>query len=151
MLDSEIFIRDVLLKHARHPLRSGDTSNFARQGQCKNPLCGDFVAVGVELDGDKIAKIRIQPTGCGISIASASLMAELIEGRSAIEALALFRQFSESLVSKRLVEWPAELSILKPLARLRENPTKVPCALVGWFAFKDAVKSTATVRPSPQG
>ena len=148
MLDSEIVSRDVLLKHAKHPLRAGDTSNFARQGQCKNPLCGDFVAVGVELNGDKIAKIRIQPTGCGISIASASLMSELIEGRSATEALALFRQLSEALVSKRVIEWPEELSLLKPLARLRENPTKVPCALVGWFAFKDAVKSTAAATPS---
>ena len=141
MLDSEIASRDVLLKHAKHPLRSGDTSKFVRQGQCKNPLCGDFVAVGVDLSGDRIARIRIQPTGCGISIASASLMTELIEGRSETDALALFRQFNEALVSNQKIEWPEELSLLKPLARLRENPTKVPCALVGWFAFKDAVRS----------
>ena len=136
--------REILLKHAKHPLRVGDTSLFARQGQCKNPLCGDLVSVGVELDGTMISKIQIQPTGCGISIASASLMTELIEGKPVAEALTLLRSFNEALLmtndeAKRVSDWPEELKILKPLSQLRENPTKVPCALIGWFAFKDAV------------
>lgn len=131
--------RDFLLKHARHPSHSGDVGAFAHQGSCKNPLCGDAVSVGVELDGDRISHIRIQANGCGISVASASLMAERTEGLSVEDAMKDLAAFNEALTSAG--PWPERIESLKMLSRLRESPTRVPCALIGWYALKDALSN----------
>ena len=132
--------RELLLKHARHPSHAGDTRLFAHHGECKNPLCGDAVLVGLDLDRkDRISKIQIQSSGCGISIASASLMTEIVDGLSREQALRKLEVFKEALVASADSAWPADVASLAPLARLRESPTRVPCALIGWFALKDAL------------
>lgn len=129
--------QEFLLKHARHPSHTGDTRELALQGSCKNPLCGDNVEVGLDLHDGIISQIRIRASGCGISTASASLMSETVDGKPANEALATVELFNQSLLSKN--EWPDELITLKPFQRLRESPTRIPCALIGWFALKDAL------------
>ena len=138
--------RELLLQHARHPLRTGPVEAHNHRGSCKNPLCGDAVEVGLDLAGDIIKKIEIQTSGCGISIASSSLMTEMVEGQTIATALHLLKLFNEALTTPLVSatelsdHWPAELSLLRPLSRLRESPTRVPCALIGWYALKDALK-----------
>lgn len=137
--------RDFLLKHARHPSHVGDPRALTHQGACKNPLCGDAVDVGVEIEGDRIRHIAIRASGCGISTASASLMAEEVKGLKVEECLQRLAAFERALVepaSKEGSAWPQEISTLEVFSRLRESPTRVPCALIGWFAFKEAVKSS---------
>ncbi len=130
--------QEFLLKHARNPSHSGDTRSLALQGSCKNPLCGDNVEVGIDLSEGAISQIRIQASGCGISTASASLMSEIVKGKTVGEAFSALDVFNNSLLSK--TDWPDEIALLKPFQRLRESPTRIPCALIGWFALKDALE-----------
>ena len=132
--------RELLLKHARHPSHAGDPSSFTHRGTCKNPLCGDAVDVGVSVLDGRISQIQIQSSGCGISIASASLMTEMVEGQTINDTLSNLDLFNEALLASREAAWPERISALRPLSRLRESPTRVPCALIGWFALKDALK-----------
>lgn len=136
--------REILLSHAKHPLRVGElnSSEFTLIGQCKNPICGDAARVGVIEDSGLITKIRMQLSGCGISIASSSLMSEAVEGKSIREALSLFTDFNEAL-TQPLAAWPTSLQSLAALSHLKENPARIPCALIGWFAFKEAVLGSA--------
>lgn len=132
--------REFLLRHARHPSNGGDPLSLARQGSCKNPLCGDAVDVGIDIDGDLIAKIKIRANGCGISTASASLMTEFAQGKSRSEILSALHAFNTSLAdSSPSAEWPTEIAALQAFAGLRASPTRVPCALIAWYALKSAL------------
>lgn len=132
------------MKHARRPSHVGDPSIHANVGTCRNPLCGDVVEVGVSLQDGLVSGIDIRASGCAISMASASLMTEVVEGLSVSSALGALDQFNASLLAPVSAVWPEEILVLKPFARLRESPTRVPCALIGWFALKDALVGTTS-------
>ena len=137
--------REILLAHARHPKRTGELHDANGSGHCHNPMCGDKIHVAIIVDDNKIKNIRILPSGCSISIASASLMTELLEGLTIDETESIIKLVNDSFVPENRAElkdeWPVSLTILSPLKRIRENPLKVPCALISWVAVKDAVKN----------
>lgn len=142
MTESEVQDRDVLLKHAKHPQRVGDIADADGRGSCRNPLCGDHVEVAVKIDHKKnvVEDIRIRVSGCGISTASASLMSELMANQSTVKMRELLMLATRTLSSTEDTPWPMELQSLKPLQSLRRNPRKIPCALMAWYALKDALK-----------
>lgn len=98
-----------------------------------------MVDVGVTVIDGVIKSIDIRASGCGISTASASLMTEVVDGRSLEDALSSLELFNSSLLAPVSAGWPEQIALLKPFQRLRESPTRVPCALIGWFALKDAL------------
>lgn len=140
--------RELLLKHARHPRRRGELTDAHGKGQCHNPLCGDKVSVAIIVHENTIKNIRIWPSGCSISIASASLMTEIVEGLTIDETEAMIKLVNDTFVPSSQPaskdEWPELLSTLSPLKRIRENPLKIPCALISWVAVRDAVKDFKT-------
>ncbi len=133
--------REILLQHARHPKRLGELLDATGKGKCHNPLCGDKISVSIITDNNKITAIKIQPSGCSISLASASLMTELVEGKSIDEVKNIIESVNINFTPK--VEksvWPEELQLLSPLKRIRENTMKIPCVLISWIAIKDALE-----------
>ncbi len=139
--------REILLKHARHPLRTGELTDAHGNGQCHNPLCGDRVSVAIIVENNTIKNIKIRPSGCSISVAGASLMAEMVEGLTITETESMIKLVTDTLVptpADGTDEWPLQLLTLAPLKRLRENTMKIPCALISWVAVKDAVKDFKT-------
>lgn len=137
--------RDVLLRHSRHPLRHGEMIGASANGECRNPLCGDHVVVSLKLEIEKIAEVRIQVSGCAIATASASLMTEVIEGLSLADAQQRLRLALDTLSLAPSAEtenkkWPDSIALLRPFETLTKNPRKIPCALMGWFALKDALQ-----------
>ena len=143
MQSSEVDVyREILLKHARYPMRTGELSDADGTGKCHNPLCGDRISVTIIVDENTIRNIRIRPSGCSISVAGASLMAEMVEGLTIAETEAIIKLVIESLIptpQKEGDDWPEKLSILSPLKRLRENTMKLPCVLISWVAVSDAI------------
>lgn len=132
--------RNILLEHARHPKRVGEHADAHGKGHCHNPLCGDKVAVSIMNKDGILTSVKILPSGCSISTASASLMTELIEGKSLEEAQEYLKLVNEKFMPNTAKEeWPSSLSILSPLKRIRENPIKIPCVLISWMALKEAI------------
>src|ERR1700757_1750854 len=140
--------QDITLDHGRHPrnFRAIDHPTHFAHGH--NPLCGDRVTVYVTLDGDRIADVSFQGRGCAISTAAASLMTEVLRGKTINEARALFAQFHARVTGGEPAELPEPLSEeverLEPLTGVRAYPARVKCATLSWHALEAALKRGGT-------
>lgn len=130
--------QEIILEHSRKPKNSGVLEDASGKAQGNNPLCGDRVTVFVKLDGDRIADARFDARGCAISVASASMMTELLKGMTTGEAEAAFDRFQKLLTSD---EAPvlAEDDELAALMGVRDFPTRVKCATLPWHTFRAAL------------
>jgi nitrogen fixation NifU-like protein len=138
MTDLADLYQEVILDHNRRPrnFRALDAASHTQEGY--NPLCGDRLTLYVRLDGDRIADVAFQGTGCAISKASASLMTEALKGKTVDEARALFDRFHEMVTSPPDTAAP-DLGKLSVFAGVREYPTRVKCASLAWHTMKAAV------------
>lgn len=131
--------RQVILDHNRNPRNFGELAGATHVVAGVNPLCGDKMTLYVKLAGGTIEDIRFQGTGCAISVASSSLMTERVKGVPVTAALALFEKVHELLTSNHDHEPPADLDKLAALGGVREYPSRVKCASLGWHALKSAI------------
>ncbi len=86
--------QEVILEHSRHPRNFGPADDANRSARGNNPLCGDRVTIHLKLDGDVIEDARFEARGCAISLASASMMTEMVKGKTEEEVRDLFRAVS---------------------------------------------------------
>jgi nitrogen fixation NifU-like protein len=145
-MDPRELYQDIILDHGRHPRNYRALAHPSHFAHGHNPLCGDRVTVFVELDGDRIKDVSFEGRGCAISTASASLMTEVLKGKTLAEAEALFKQFHASVTGED-GSAPAgledEMERLAPLEGVRAYPARVKCATLAWHAFEAALKSGA--------
>ena len=133
--------REVILDHNRHPRNFGPLDDADRVVKGVNPLCGDKITLYLKLDGDRIADIHFEGTGCAISVASSSLMTERVKGSNIESTLDLFDQVHEMLTNSAS-EPGEEMEKLAALAGVREYPSRVKCASLAWHALKEALTGT---------
>lgn len=131
--------REVILDHNRQPRNFGELTDADRVVQGVNPLCGDQLTLYVKLDGNRVSDIRFKGSGCAISVASSSLMTERVKGGEVADALALFDRIHDMLTGD--AEPSEDLDKLVALAGVREFPSRVKCASLGWHALKSALTS----------
>ena len=130
--------QEIILEHGRKPKNTGTLENATGEAQGNNPLCGDKVTVYVKLDGDRIADARFDARGCAISVASASMMTEILKGLTTSEAESAFDRFQMRLTSKETPEL-AEDDELAALMGVRDFPTRIKCATLPWHTFRAAL------------
>lgn len=130
--------REVILDHNRSPRNFGELEDADRVVEGVNPLCGDRMTLFVNLADGRIADIKFKGTGCAISVASSSLMTERVKGASIDESMRLFDEVHEMLAGSGDTV-PEDLDKLAALAGVREFPTRVKCASLGWHALKTAL------------
>lgn len=134
--------QEVIMEHNRHPRNYGVLANANHQAAGFNPLCGDRINLKLHIDeDDKITAIMFEGNGCAISIASASLLTEMLQGKQVAEAYALFEQFHEVLTGK-IANTPS-LGKLSVLAGVRTFPARVKCATLAWHTLKAALTDEA--------
>jgi nitrogen fixation NifU-like protein len=134
--------KETILDHNRRPRHYGPLPSANRRAEGVNPLCGDRFSIALRVVDDRIEAIRFEGSGCAISKASASLMADAVSGRTAQEALALFDRFHAVITGpmERDVETEDEaLGKLAALVGVREFPIRVKCATLAWHALKAAL------------
>jgi nitrogen fixation NifU-like protein len=136
----EQMYQEIILDHYRSPHRAGLREPFDVEAFQINPTCGDEITLRVRLDGDQVAEISHETLGCSISQASASVLTDLVVGRSVEESLRVLAAFQEMAQGRGQVE-PDEdvLGDGVAFAGVARYPARVKCALLGWMAFKDAV------------
>jgi nitrogen fixation NifU-like protein len=130
--------QEVILDHNRRPRNFRIIDDPSRTQEGYNPLCGDRLTVYVALDGDRIADVAFEGSGCAISKASASLMTETLKGKTVTEARDLFEKFHDMVTSSPETE-AADLGKLSVLSGVREYPTRVKCASLAWHTVKAAL------------
>jgi nitrogen fixation NifU-like protein len=139
--------QEVILDHGRKPRHGHRLAAYDVTAKGDNPMCGDRVEVFVKLDADgKIAETGFEARGCAISVASADLMAETVQGRDKADTRALFETFRELVRTGKCPEHDAafdeSLERLEPLAGVHEYPSRVKCATLPWHALVSALDGT---------
>ncbi len=144
--DAESLYRDLVVERARRPLHGGVLEPADGVADGTNPLCGDTVRVGVRLGrGGAAAEIRHRTRGCAICAASADLMADAVQGRTARQATELRTGFEALLTQGQDTLGPAARAELGPLlafADLHEYRSRRKCAMLPWSALLAAYKSS---------
>ena len=150
MMDLRELYQDIILDHGRHPRNFRKIEHPTHLAQGHNPLCGDRVTVYLTLDGDRIADVSFQGRGCAISTAAASLMTEVLKGKTTEEARALFAQFHSRVTGgEPAAELPEplaeEMDRLEPLTGVKAYPARVKCATLSWHALEAALKGSGAM------
>ncbi len=134
--------QEVILDHSRHPRHHGVLENANHKAEGYNPLCGDRVTVYLRLDADnRVADIKFEGRGCAISQASASMMTDMLKGRTATEADRLMTGFLHLVKGEDasdLLEDDRER--LEVMGGISEFPMRVKCATLAWHTYRNAVE-----------
>jgi len=136
--------QELLLEHSKRPRHAGLREPFDAEVHHVNPTCGDEVTLRLELDGEgldaTVHDVSYDAMGCSISVASSSVLAEEVTGRSVREALDTFAAMRRMLTSRG--EDAGDEDVIGDgvaLAGVARYPARVKCALLGWSAFTDAL------------
>ncbi len=140
MSDLRELYQEVILDHNRHPHNFRELDGADRHADGFNPLCGDRLAVYVNLEGDTVVDATFVGSGCAISKASASLMTDAVKGKSVADVRRLFEQFLELVTDERAQVDDALLGKLAVFAGVRDYPTRVKCASLAWHTLRAAVE-----------
>jgi nitrogen fixation protein NifU and related proteins len=135
----ESMYQEIILDHYRNPHRKGLREPYDAEVHHVNPTCGDEVTLRVRLDGDEVADVSYDAMGCSISQASASVMTDLVIGRSVKDAMVTGDEFLRLMQSRGQVE-PDEdvLEDAVAFTGVSKYPARIKCALLAWMAWKDA-------------
>ena len=136
---SESLYQEIILDHYRNPKNRGLREGFDAEVHHVNPTCGDEVTLRVALDGATVRDVSYDGHGCSISQASASVLTELVIGRSVEDAMTTADAFRALMQGRGTVE-PDEdlLEDAVAFAGVAKYPARVKCALLSWMAWKDA-------------
>jgi nitrogen fixation protein NifU and related proteins len=138
-MDLNSLYQEIILDHYKNPHNKGLREQFEAEVFHVNPTCGDEVTVRVHLAGDVVEDVSYDAVGCSISQASASVMTDLLIGKTIDQALITYQVFLELMQGKGAIE-PNE-DILEDgvaFAGVAKFPARVKCALLSWMAWKDA-------------
>ncbi len=141
MADLRELYQEVILDHTKNPRNFHAMADATAKADGNNPLCGDRVTVFLRMDGDRIADASFQGQGCAISKSSASIMTEVIRGKTRAEAEALFDRFHELVTGKAgAAVDPKSLGKLAVFQGVSEFPLRVKCASLAWHTLKYALE-----------
>ena len=137
--------QELILEHGKNPRNLGKTNNFNKDAKGNNPLCGDNVHVYLKLNNQrKVEDISFEGNGCAISMASASIMTDLIKGKSDNEAKEIIEDFlgmikeNPNLKSNILKE--DDKTKLMCLSGVKQYPMRVKCATLSWHTLVSAME-----------
>jgi len=144
-MDLKQLYQDIILDHGKSPRNFGKCVGYNSEAKGYNPLCGDLVQIYLKLDtGKKVENLTFEGDGCAISLASASIMTELVKGKSFEETKEIMDAFlnmiknTSEIQSNHLDE--DEKTKLMSLSGVKQFPMRVKCATLSWHTLNSAIK-----------
>lgn len=131
--------QEVILDHYKTPRCQGVLINPDRKVDLHNPLCGDQISLTVKFSGDTIGEIAFTGHGCSISQATASIMAELLRGKSKAEASRLSKLFRSMIKSETSGDALEDLGDALALEGVKRHSARIKCALLAWDCIDRAL------------
>ena len=138
--------QDIILEHGKSPRNLGKCEGYSHEAKGYNPLCGDKVHVYLKSDNEKkVESLTFEGEGCAISLASASIMTELIKGKSFEEAKEIMDAFlnmiknTSEIRSNHLDE--DQKTKLMSLSGVKQFPMRVKCATLSWHTLVSAIEN----------
>ena len=136
--------QDIILEHGKSPRNFGKCSGHNHEAKGHNPLCGDQVQVYLKLnDNKKVENVTFEGSGCAISMASTSIMTELIKGKSFLSAKNIVSAFlnmikSGSELKTNDLNEDQKIKIMS-LSGVKQYPMRVKCATLAWHTLISAI------------
>ena len=136
--------QEIILDHGKNPRNLRKTENFNKDAKGHNPLCGDKVHIFLKLnDNKKLEDISFEGQGCAISMASASIMTDLLKGKEEKEVKEIVNDFLEMIKEKDEIKTNLlkedENTMLMCLSGVKQYPMRVKCATLSWHTLTSAI------------
>jgi nitrogen fixation NifU-like protein len=134
--------QEIILDHSKKPrnCRPLECANHMAEGY--NPLCGDKIKLFLDYENGVVKDISFQGSGCAISTASASLMTEMLKGKTRQQAETMLERFHDLLTREQASKPGPELGKLAVFSGVREFPARVKCATLAWHTLRAALNGT---------
>jgi len=145
--------QDTILDHYRNPRGRKNIAPCDAQKQGYNPLCGDKVSICARFNGTILKDISVDSKGCAISVASGSMLAELLPGKTIEEIERIAEAFREMMHGKGVPE-NIDFGELDTLEGVRKYSSRIKCAMLPWMTLKNLLQqlknnAPPVVKPSP--
>jgi len=140
MKDIRDLYRNTIVEHYKTPHNFKKIKNSNRQAQGHNVLCGDKFSVFLYIDNKRITDISFIGSGCAVATASASLMTDILKGKTENEAKTIFQDFMDLLSGTSVTAEKPSLGELNVFAGVRGYPARIKCAFLAWQTFYAALE-----------
>ena len=139
--------QEIILDHGKNPRNLRKTDNFNKDAKGHNPLCGDKVHVYLKLnENKKVEDISFEGQGCAISMASASIMTDLVKGKEEFEVKEIVNDFLDMIKEKdelnNNILHDDEKTKLMCLSGVKNYPMRVKCATLSWHTLTSAINNS---------
>ncbi len=136
--------QEIILDHGKNPRNLRKTENFNKDAKGHNPLCGDKVHIFLKLNENKrVEDISFEGQGCAISMASASIMTDMLKGKEEKEVKEIVNDFLEMIKEKDEIKTNLlkddEKTKLMCLSGVKQYPMRVKCATLSWHTLTSAI------------
>lgn len=132
--------QEMILDHYRRPRNKGAIADADETVLMKNPLCGDEIEIQVKYEGDSVTEVGFSGRGCSISQASASMMTQLVKGKSVEEIEDIRTRFRDMVMGDESAAEDKSLGSLRALSGVARFPARVRCALLAWNAIEETTR-----------
>ena len=145
-MDLKDLYQELILDHGKNPRNLGKFENFNKDAKGHNPLCGDKVHVYLKMDENKkISDIKFEGHGCAISMASASIMTELMKDKEEAEVKELIDDFLKMIkdspeLKSKIISDDDKIKLMS-LSGVKKYPMRVKCATLPWHTLVSAMEN----------
>ncbi len=144
-MDVKQLYQDIILEHGKSPQNFGKLDGYSHEAKGYNPLCADQVQIYLKLNNEKkVENLTFEGSGCAISIASTSIMTELVKGKSFISAKSIINAFLSMIKNAseiRLNDLDEDQKIkMMSLSGVKQYPMRVKCATLAWHTLTSAME-----------
>jgi len=144
-MDLKELYKDIILEHGKSPRNFGKCEKYTHEAKGHNPLCGDQVQIYLKLNNEKkVENLSFEGSGCAISIASTSIMTELVKGKSievskkiVIDFLNMIKDTSE--IKSNDLDEDQKIKVMS-LSGVKQYPMRVKCATLAWHTLTSAIE-----------
>ena len=146
-MDLKDLYQEIILDHGKNPRNLGKFDNYNKDAKGNNPLCGDNVHVYLRLnENKKVEDIAFEGHGCAISMASASIMTDIVRGKEEKEVKEIVTDFLGMIKEKDSLETNIlkedEKTKLMSLSGVKQYPMRVKCATLSWHTLTSALDNS---------
>ena len=136
--------QEIILDHAKNPRNKGKCEGYTHDAKAHNPLCGDKVHIYLNLDKEKKIKgLSFEGDGCAISLASASILTDTLQGKDLSFTKKLINDFINMLKNKNKITLNSlpedKITTINSLSGVQEFPMRIKCATMAWHTLQSAI------------
>ena len=144
-MDLKQLYQDIILEHGKNPRNLGKCKGYSHEAKGYNPLCGDKVHIYLKIDNkNKVENLTFEGDGCAISLASASIMTELVKGKSFEETKEIMNAFLKMIKNTSEIQTnhldENQKTKLMSLSGVKQFPMRVKCATLSWHTLVSAME-----------